>query len=442
VKRLLIVVIVAGALAAAGYGAWRLGGSTTQVIGDAGPVVPTTRVTRGALELSVRMSGELRATRQMQLSAPAVGGQLRILSMADTGIPVKAGDPVMEFDPSDQLFALETSKSELLEAEQEIIKRQAELEVQAATDKVTLLTAQFDVRRAELDAMVDETIVAANEAKVRQVSLAQAKRHLVQVEQDVASRQTTTKAALAILNERRMKASMAADRAQQSIDGLELKSPMDGVVVVQSNMDALGGMVIFGMAMPTYRVGDTVNSGRLVADIFDVSSLEVRARVNEQERANVQVGQTAVVLSDAVAGLSQQATVVSIAGLGRADSRSGPLRQFDVILTMAAPDPRMRPGTTVTVITEGRKLDNLLIVPRQCVFERAGKSIVLARDGASFTPREVKVLHRTEGRIAIEGVEDGLEVALVDPDQVARPAQGPAAPPRPPTPGGPAGVSK
>jgi hypothetical protein len=44
------------------------------------------------------------------------------------------------------------------------------------------------------------------------------------------------------------------------------------------------------MAMPPLSPGDTVYSGRPVVDVFDVSTLEVRARVNEQERANVRWG--------------------------------------------------------------------------------------------------------------------------------------------------------
>jgi multidrug efflux pump subunit AcrA (membrane-fusion protein) len=440
VRRAVVVLLVLGLLAAGGAGIYRLVGSTSGVIADAGPVVPTTRVVRGPLELAVRMSGELRATRQMQITAPAVGGALRIVSMMETGVAVDEGDPIMEFDPADQQFALEQSRSELLEAEQEIIKRQAELEVQAAQDKVTLLTAQFDVRRAELDAKVDASLVAANEAKIRQVSLEQARRHLTQVEQDVASRQTTTKAALAILNERRMKATIAADRAQQGIEGLVLKAPMAGVVVVQPNMEAMGGMIISGMAMPSYRVGDTVPSGRMVVEVYDISSMEVRARVNEQERANIAVGQTATVLSDAVAGIKQPATVTSIAGLGRADVRSGPMRMFDVILTMAAPDSRLRPGTSVTVLAHGQKIDDVLLLPRQSLFEKDGKSIVYARTSTSFAPRDVKVIHRTEGRVAVEGVEEGLEVALIDPDQASRPAR-PATPSGPP-PAGPVGGPK
>ena len=70
---------------------------------------------------------------------------------------MKKDDVVMEFDPADQQYALEQAESELLEAEQEIIKRRAETQAQEAQDKVTLLTAQFDVRRAALDAAVTRT---------------------------------------------------------------------------------------------------------------------------------------------------------------------------------------------------------------------------------------------------------------------------------------------
>ena len=46
-------------------------------------------------------------------------------------MPAKGGEVVMEFDPSDQQYALEQAKSELAEAEQEIVKMRADADVQA-----------------------------------------------------------------------------------------------------------------------------------------------------------------------------------------------------------------------------------------------------------------------------------------------------------------------
>ena len=56
-------------------------------------------------------------------------------------------------------------------------------------------------------------------------------------------------------------------------------------------------------------------------------------------------------------------------------------------------------------------------MPRQALFEIGGKPTVYVRTGSgdAFVPRQVKVLHRTESQVAIEGVDEGFEVALVDP---------------------------
>lgn len=183
-----------------------------------------------------------------------------------------------------------------------------------------------------------------------------------------------------------------------------------------------------GMSLPAYRAGDNVFSGRPVVDVFDITTMEIRAQVNEQERANVAVGQTARVESDAVPGLTQSARVSAVSGLGRSDSR-GPLRLFEVTLDLKNPDARLRPGTSVRVLIEGNLVDNVLVLPRQALFEVDGKPAVFARagDAAGFAPRTVKVLHRTESRVAIEGVDEGTEVALVDPTaapKVAAPVAG------------------
>ena len=60
---------------------------------------------------------------------------LRIVKLVPTGTAVKAGDVVIEFDPADQQFALEQAKSELAEAEQQIVKMKADTAVQAAAGR-------------------------------------------------------------------------------------------------------------------------------------------------------------------------------------------------------------------------------------------------------------------------------------------------------------------
>ena len=381
--------------------------------------VPTARVTRSSVKLDVHATGELRAARSLTMTAPPVGGMLRLVRLADTGGAVKAGEVVMEFDPAEQQYQLEQSRSELAEAEQEIVKMRADNAVQAAQDEVELLTARFDVRRAELDAQAGEELIGSIEAHKRRLALEEARRRLAQLEEDVGSRAETSRASLAVVEEKRTKARLATERAMQTIESLAVKSPLDGLVVVKENRDASGGFFFSGMSLPEYRAGDTVFPGRPVLDVFDASQLEIRAKVSEQERGNVTTGQTAAVRADALPGRDIVARVANLAGLaarGNFWESAGPIRQFDAVLRLDRPNAQLRPGTSVQVVVAGTELKNALHVPRQALFEKRGKPVVYVRTSQGFEAREVRISHRTETRVVIEGLPEGTVVALVNPE--------------------------
>src|SRR5262249_61004712 len=120
--------------------------------------VPAAKVVRGPLKLTVFATGELRAGRTMSLLAPPAGGSLRIVKLLQTGSSVKKDDVVIEFDPADQQFALEQAKTDLDEAEQQIVKTKADNAVQASQDTLDILTARYNVRRGELDTAAHEIL--------------------------------------------------------------------------------------------------------------------------------------------------------------------------------------------------------------------------------------------------------------------------------------------
>jgi HlyD family secretion protein len=379
--------------------------------------VPTARVTKGPLKLTVHSTGELRAGRTVTMVTPPVGGMLRIVTLLQTGMPVKTGEVVVEFDPADQQYALEQAKSELAEAEQEIVKMKADAAVQGAQDEVGLLTARFDVRRGELDTTANE-FIGALEAQKNVLSLEEARRRLAQLLEDVKSRAATNQASLAVSLEKRNKAQLAMQRAQQVIDSLVIRAPFDGVVSVKENRDASGGMIFWGMVLPEYRAGDQIWPGRPVADVIESGRMEVRAKIDESDRPNLVDGQTAIVEVDALPGEKFNARIGQLSGLAsRANffESASATRLFDVSLQFDNPDPRLKAGGSVRVTLDGKEMANALHVPRQAVFDKNGKNFVFVKTGDRFEQRDVKVEQRTESRVAISGLSEGTEIALVDP---------------------------
>ncbi|HEX2455786.1 MAG TPA: hypothetical protein VHI99_18965 [Vicinamibacterales bacterium] len=399
---------------------------------DRGTAIPTARVVKGPLKVAVNAIGELRAGRTTTLVTPPVGGMLRIVHMLTTGMPAKSGEVVVEFDPSDQQYALEQAKSELAEAEQEIVKMRADAEVQRAQDAVALLTARYDVRRGELDASGNE-FLGAIEAQKNVLSLEEARRRLAQLEEDMKSRAATNQASLAVVEEKRNKAQLSMQRAQQLIDSLMLKAPMDGIVSVKENRD---GLMMFGpgMVIPEYREGDSVWPGRPVIDVIEVGKMDVRAKVEESDRTNLTTGESAVVYVDTLAGETFKARVGALSGNANRASffeSASVTRLFDVNFDFEKPDPRLKAGASARVVIEGKEIPDALHLPRQAVLEKNGKTHVFVKNGDRFDQREVKVEYLTESRVVIKGLTEGTEVALVDPTAAKAAAPTSTAPPMP-----------
>ena len=94
---------------------------------NATPTVPTTQVARGPLKLTVYATGELRAGRTATLVAPPAGGTLRLVKLVPTGTAGQGR--AKSFSRSIRPTRSSRSsrpKSELAEAEQQIVKMKAD----------------------------------------------------------------------------------------------------------------------------------------------------------------------------------------------------------------------------------------------------------------------------------------------------------------------------
>jgi HlyD family secretion protein len=382
-----------------------------------GTDVPTGLVKRGDLDMKVFVTGELKASHSEMLIAPTIGGgSLQLTHLLHTGLSVKKGELVMEFDPAEQRYKSDQNRSELLQAEQEITKARADAAVVAAQDKVAMLKAGFDVRRAELDVQKNE-LVSTIDARKNDLALEGAKRVLAELEQDVKSRSASNEATIQLAEEKRNKAKLAMDQAQDNITKMRVMAPMDGLVALEKNEGAMGGFCCFpGMTLPEYHEGDQVEPGRTVGQVIDPNGMELVGKVGELERNSIKEGQSVDIQLDAIPGNTFHGTVKRVGGnntrrFWEDDSAS----KFEVTVTLGTVDPRMRPGLTAHIFINGDPRKDVLYVPRQALFLKENKRVLYVRNGNNFDPHEVKIQAENESRAAIEGISAGTEIALVDP---------------------------
>jgi HlyD family secretion protein len=388
------------------------------VRGRVGPIraVPTTRVERGSLALSATARGELRPEESAMLVAPMAGSSLQIMALAKTGTYVEKGDVVVELDPAQLEFDLRQARSKLDETELEIRKARGEAAVRAGEDQVALIKARFALRRAELQVSRNE-LASAIDARKNLLALEEAERHLAQLESDVVSRQVTSQAAIDVLEARRAKALLDRDHASRLLGEIRVRCPIAGLVSVRENNDAAGGFFFTGMVLPEYRVGDQADPGSVIAEVLGGDRLTLQVQLDEADRASVSPGMTAEVRPEALPGVTLTARVADAAGMvsGRGFFRGASAPKFGATLELQETDARLRPGMTAEVTIRGDPKEGLLL-PRQSVFEREGKWVAYVRQGRRYEARPVEITHRNATHVAVEGLEEGTEVALVNPE--------------------------
>jgi biotin carboxyl carrier protein len=294
--------------------------------------VPTTQVRRGDVVIRAYTRGELRAVRSVTLTAPNLFGTVQVTKLAPLGSFAREKDLVVEFDESEVLSRLEEKQLELEQIEEQVKKATAELAIRNNQDQVELLRARYSVRRAELEVKRNE-LLSPIDARRNELNLEEARRRLKQLESDIKSRLEQAEAELAVLREQKNKATIEMSREKQRLTQTKLLAPMSGLVSIQQNRFTGGRM--FGMQVPDIREGDQVQPGMPVADVLDLSELEILAKIGELDRANLREGQEATIQLDALSDNKLHGSIKSMSGTASANIFLGdPAKKFDVTFSV------------------------------------------------------------------------------------------------------------
>ena len=414
--RLLMVVVVLAVLGAMGWGALRV----ARVAASTDSVeLPTTKVKKGRVTITVAARGELQGGNSEMLTAPmSGGGDMAITELREPGEVVKEGDVVVQFDTTQQEFNLREAEADLAEAEQQVIQAQANSDAVAEESAYQVIATDSEVKLADLE-LRKNPLVPAIQARQNELALEAAKNRYRQAQQDLNNKKATSAAGIAIQTAAQNKARVMADTAKRIIDSMTLKAKSSGYVNVQQNSNQ--NMIYWGMQLPPFQLGDTARAGMAVAQIPDLKSWEVSASVGELDRGHLTVGQKVSVGVVALAGKSFPGHVKNIGGT------SGPPwdRKFECRISLDQAGPELRPGMTSNMVITLEALDDVLWVPSQALFESDGRTFVYLQSPKGFMPHDVSLVRRSESQAVLTGLKEGELVAMSNPDSLNKPAAGP-----------------
>jgi HlyD family secretion protein len=406
-QRKAAVVIVVLVTSGAVLGAVRLIGHS--------PSVPTLSIQRGEFVDSVEFRGEIKALKSIGINAPAEAGELQVLKIVADGAQVKKGEAIVEFDKTKPQQELAQFRSGLKSAEAEIDQARAQARLTEEEDSTAVIKARYDMEVAKLEASKKE-IVSKIDGAEAQLKVADAEQKLHEAEQKLASDRTASKATIQSKIDASHKAAYDVQRTEQALTRMSLVAPIAGMVSLIRTWRPEGESA--------FKPGDRTWAGAPIAELPDVSTLKVSARVEETERGRLALQQGVSIHMDAIADRQFSGKIENISTIATSDFSGGwPFpRNFDLRITLDQTDPRLKPGMTAKLTVVVERIPNAITLPAQASFQKSGQTVAYIWDGSKFQERTIEIGRRSGDRVlVVKGLKPEERVALKDPSSGGQP---------------------
>ena len=155
-------------------------------------------------------------------------------------------------------------------------------------------------------------------------------------------------------------AELSMDSTQNQLDSYTITSPIQGTIVDKQ-----------------YKAGDTVEGGKTLCTIYDLSYLELTMNIDELDISKISEGQSVQVTADAVEGQTYTGVITKVSVLG---STSSGVTSYPVTVRIDETDG-LRPGMNVDAKIILEEAENVLSVPVEAV--NRGGLVLVTQDSPS-----------------------------------------------------------
>jgi HlyD family secretion protein len=348
--------------------------------------VEVTKSAKTQIIEKVSASGEIQPEVEVKLS-PDVAGEIIELNIKE-GDSVALGKLLVKIRPDNFISALDRTKANLNQQLANLAQARASL--QRSEAQFTQAEQNFDRQKV----LYQQKVISLADYETAQANYITSQKDLEAAKQNVIASEFVIKSSQATVNE-----------AAENLRLTNVYSPVSGIV---SNLLVEQGERV---------VGTQQMAGTEMLTIADLSKMEVRVDVNENDIIRLSLGDTTIIDVDAYSNLGKKfkGVVTAIANTANAKVSSDAVTEFKVkirILNSSYKDLvasgrkyPFRPGMTASVEILTNSKDNVLSVPLSAVTTRANQQDTLA----SGTTKSREIVFVNEGGVAkIKVIKTGI----------------------------------
>lgn len=385
-SRRALVLAVLAALVVLGGVLWAVLARHRTPAGPQAAVPGTATVERHDFVHALRLTGTTSAVETRAVLVPQLSAQnfseLVITKLAPAGTKVKEGDILLEFDRQGQMKEFLDRQAEYQDFVDQVAKKRSDEAAARAKDETELKQAEDELEKAKLEMLKNE-ISSRIQAEKNRETLDADQANVKALRATFDLKRQAAQADIRILEIQRDRAQARMLYAQKNESKLTVRSPLDGVVVLNT--------IWKEGKMGEVQEGDQVRPGQGIMQVINPAAMQLRVPVNQADLLELHTGQHAQVHLDAYPGMVFPATLEALEPIGKNGQFSETVRTFAATFSIQGSDPRLMPDLSAAVDVEVESVSNALIVPRSSILSNAGRTYVEAKSGLSFEKRDVKL---------------------------------------------------
>jgi HlyD family secretion protein len=440
---------------------------------------PTATATLMELRLTVKASGEIRATRSERI-IPDIKRPGTIEFVVPEGQRVTNGEIVARFNTEVLDRTLKETEGKLADQTVKMSSTQTELDIQKMENDASLRTAEMEVKSAErelekllqgdvpleirtatvkketasrelerqekktreIESLLAEGFVTADQVEEERIALDQAKiaTETTTAELDMLTRYTlplreakarNTLATAQTEREKQGKNTGSLTRQKQQaveVARLTAERTTNDIVLLRKELAACivtsptDGVVIYSdPSMPWRRgevqVGSTISAGQVLMTIPNMGEMKAVVSVPEADVQRVATNQPVIVNVEAASRDGVTGSVIKVAEVANAQGWwSADVKEFATEVGFSHPPP-LKPGLSCSAEILTGVITNALCIPSQAIFRKDNLFIVYVA-GKGAAPREtpIRLGPSSESMVQVlDGLQPGDRVYLSKP---------------------------
>jgi HlyD family secretion protein len=336
-------------------------------------------IRKGTFSASIVESGELQAVNNNIIVVPGINwryaSQLKLTSLAEHGIKVKAGDIIAEIDQSSIMKTLFDMQSKL-EVEQTTLDK---LLIQQSTSKEEIKTdiltqeATYSLAKLQLDKFKFET---EKRQQIKKLEFEKATIALKKAKDRMDANEITSKKNLFIEKVRIRQIQNNIKDIKKYLPYFTIKAPVDGMLEIRRNYETNSPL----------KVGDRVWPGLPLASVPDLSKMKVLAKVNENDIGKLKLGLKTLIRLQAFPDAAFEGKITRINPICYSPEADSKVKVFDFDILLQKSDNLLKPGMSVSCEVFFADYKKTLYIENECIIRNDSSDYIVLEKGRKRCP--------------------------------------------------------